>query len=311
MKKINILRFEKYTIFPSRLLTYIALILLAIIILWPFLWMIGTSLKTADTVFEYPPKLLPKVVTWSNYSRVWNAIPLARGYANSLLIALVITFGQLVTCSMAAYAFSRLSFPGRNKVFFLYLATLMVPTNVTMIPIFMILRLIPEFLNSTFHTSIWTKDMYIGNIFIGKPLGLDSYFALIIPFCFSAYGTFLLRQFFMTIPQDFEDAAKIDGCNYFKIYLKIILPLSKPALATLATFTFMNAWKNYLWPLIIANSPKLMPLSVLLQWLQGLYTTDWTILMAGSVIVLFPVIIVFILNQRYFTKGMQMGTVAY
>lgn len=115
----------------------------------------------------------------------------------------------------------------------------------------------------------------------------------------------------MTIPKDFEDAAKIDGCNHFRIYWKIILPLSKPALATLATFTFMNAWKNYLWPLVIANSPKLMPLSVLLQWLQGLYTTDWTLLMAGSVIVLFPIVLVFIFNQRYFIRGIQLGAVTY
>lgn len=277
----------------------------------PFLWLIGTSLKSPDEVFEYPPRLLPKSAAWSNYTRVWNAIPFARGYANSLIISLIITFAQLITCSMAAYAFSRLRFPFRNKIFFLYLATLMVPTHVTMIPIFITLRLLPQFLNSLFNTNFWTKDLYIGKVFLGQPVGLDSYFALILPFCFSAYGTFLLRQFFMTIPQDFEDAAKIDGCGYFRIYLNIILPLSKPALATLATLTFMNAWKNYLWPLIIANSPKLMPLSVLLQWLQGLYTTDWTILMAGSVIVLFPIIIVFVLNQKYFTKGMQMGTMAH
>lgn len=290
---------------------YVLLIVFAVIIILPFIWMIGTSLKTPDSVFEYPPKLFPAKITWENYKAVWNAIPLARGYINSILISVIITLGQLITCSMAAYAFSRLQFPWRNKIFFLYLATLMVPTHVTMIPIFMTLRILPAALNSILNTNAWTRDLYIGNAFIGQPLGLDSYFALIIPFCFSAYGTFLLRQFFMTIPQDFEDAAKIDGCNYFRIYLKIILPLSKPALATLATFTFMNAWKNYLWPLIIANSPKLMPLSVLLQWLQGLYTTDWGMLMAGSVIVLFPIIIVFVLNQRYFTKGMQMATVAY
>jgi multiple sugar transport system permease protein len=273
--------------------------------------MIGTSLKPSESVFEYPPKLFPSKIIFNNYKSVWKAIPLARGYINSLFISVVITLGQLITCSMAAYAFSRLKFPLRNKIFFLYLATLMVPTHVTMIPVFMILRILPSALNSIFNTNIWAKDLYIGNTFIGQPLGLDSYFALIVPFCFSAYGTFLLRQFFLSIPQDFEDAAKIDGCSYFNIYLKIIIPLSKPALATLSTFTFMNAWKNYLWPLIIANNPKLMPLSVLLQWLQGLYTTDWAILMAGSVIVLFPIIVVFVFNQRYFTKGLQLATVAY
>lgn len=295
----------------KKALTYLILTILAIIILLPFIWMIGTSLKEPGKVFEYPPRLLPDKVIWANYVRVWKTIPLLRGYINSLFISFTITFGQLLTCSLAAYAFARLRFSGRNKIFFLYLATLMVPTHITMMPIFILIRLLPEFLNSIFHTNLWTSGLYMGSSYVGKPIGIDSYFALIIPFCFSAYGTFLLRQFFMTIPQDFEDAAKIDGCSHFRIYLKIILPLSKPALATLATFTFMNAWKNYLWPLVIANNPNLMPLSVLLQWLQGLYTTDWPLLMAGSVIVLFPVIIVFILNQKYFVRGIQTGTVTY
>lgn len=295
----------------KKLLIYLLLTSIAIIILLPFIWMAGTSLKEAGSVFEYPPRWWPEKAVWSNYVRIWKVIPLLRGYMNSLFISISITLGQLITCSLAAYAFSRLNFRGRDKVFFLYLATLMVPTHVTMIPIFMLIRLLPQFLNSIFRTGAWTSELYIGNLYLGKPAGIDSYFALIIPFCFSAYGTFLLRQFFMTIPQDFEDAAKIDGCSSFRIYLKIILPLAKPALATLATFTFMNAWKNYLWPLVIANNPRLMPLSVQLQWLQGLYTTDWPLLMAGSVIVLFPVILVFIFNQRYFTRGIQVGTITY
>ena len=290
----------------KKIFIYLSLIIISIIIILPFLWMISTSLKDQTAVFEYPPKLLPEKPIWENYLRVWKAIPLARGYVNSLFISLTITFGQLLTCSLAAYAFSRIKFPGRNKIFFLYLATLMVPTHVTMIPVFMLIRLLPEFLNNLFGTNFWTSSLYIGNIYVGKPLGIDSYFALIVPFCFSAYGTFLLRQFFLTIPPDLEDAAKMDGCNHFLIYSKIILPLSKPALATLATLTFMKAWKNYLWPLVIANSPSLMPLSVMLQWLQGLYTTDWALLMAGSFTVLFPIIIVFIFNQKYFIKGIQM-----
>lgn len=296
--------FNKFTL-------YLVLAILALITLLPFLWMIGTSLKEQGSVFEYPPKLWPAKLIWVNYSRAWKAVPFFRGFANSLFISLSITFGQLITCSMAAYAFSRLRFIGRDKIFFLYLATLMVPTHVTMIPIFILIRVLPEFLKSIINTDIWTNDIYIGNLFLGKPLGLNSYFALIIPFCFSAYGTFLLRQFFLVIPQDFEDAAKIDGCTHLRIFFNIILPLSKPALATLATFTFMNAWKNYLWPLVIASSPDLMPLSVLIQWLQGLYTTDWTLLMAGSVIALLPIILVFIFNQRYFTKGLHTATVTY
>ena len=296
---------------PSKLFIYLFLIIVGIIILLPFLWMIATSLKEPGTVFEYPPRWFPQKITWENYKRAWQIVPFGRGYTNSFFISISITLGQLLTCSMAAYAFSRLRFPGRDKIFFLYLATLMVPYHVTMIPVFILIRLLPELLNSVFHTQFWSCDLYIGNIYLGKPLGLDSYFALIIPSCFSAYGTFLLRQFFMTIPEDLVDAARIDGCNHFRIYTKIILPLSKPALATLATLTFMNAWKNYLWPLIIANNPKLMPLSVLLQWFQGLYTTDWTLLMAGSILVLFPIVIVFVLNQRFFVRGIQVGTVNF
>ena len=212
---------------------------------------------------------------------------------------------------MAAYAFARLKFPGRNKIFFLYLATLMIPYHVTMIPVFILIKLLPEILNSITNTSFWSSDLYLGNFYLGKPLGLDSYFALIVPSCFSAYGTFLLRQFFMKIPEDLVDAAKIDGCSHFQIYSKIILPLSKPALATLATLTFMNAWKNYLWPLLVANNPKLMPLSVLMQWFQGLHATDWTLLMAGSILVLFPIAIIFIINQRFFIKGIQLGNLTY
>lgn len=299
------LRFEK------RIFSYLILIGISLIFIIPFLWIFSTSLKDPGTVFEFPPKLIPNPIVWENYTRAWNAIPFARGYFNSIFIALSVTLGQLLTCSMAAYAFARLKFPGRDTIFFLYLATLMVPTHVTMIPVFIIIRMLPQGLNAFFNTDFWSTPLYIGNTYIGKPLGLDSYFALIIPHCFSAYGTFLLRQFFMTIPDDLEHAAKIDGCTYPRIYFSIILPLAKPALATLATFTFINSWKNYMWPLIIANDTRLMPLSVLLQWFQGLHTTDWTLLMAGSLLVLLPVTIIFSLNQRFITKGIQGGIVIY
>lgn len=289
----------------KKLLICFLLIIITIITILPFFWMVTTSLKEPGTIFTYPPRWLPNNFIWHNYKLAWEAVPFGRGYINSIFIALAITFGQLATCSLAAYAFARLKFPGRDKIFFLYLATLMVPFHITMIPIFMLIRLLPAALNNLFNTQFWSTPLYLGNFYLGRPLGLDSYFALIIPSCFSAYGTFLLRQFFMTIPNDFESAAKMDGCNYFGIYLKIILPLAKPALATLATFTFMNAWKNYLWPLIVVNDTRMMPLSILLQWFQGLHTTNWTLLMAGNLIALVPIVIVFLLNQRYITSGIQ------
>jgi multiple sugar transport system permease protein len=197
-------------------------------------------------------------------------------YINSLLVAVVVTFGQVFTSSLAAYAFARLQFPGRDKVFLGYLATLMIPVVVTMIPVFILLRQLG-----------W----------------IDSYKALIFPAMFSAYGTFLLRQFFLTIPTDLEDAARIDGCGAFGIYWNVILPLSKPALATLTTFVFLGSWNNYMWPLIVINSTSKKTLPIALQSFQGLYTTEWTLLMAASLLVLLPVLIVFIFNQRFFVRG--------
>jgi multiple sugar transport system permease protein len=265
----------------------------------------------ARTFTEVPPNQLIQdrkiKIHWGNFPRAWKAIPFARGYINSLFITLVATFGQVLTSSMAAYAFARLRFPLRDKLFMAYLSTLMIPGVVTLIPVFILLKVMPELLNSLFNTSWWTSDLFIGSHYVGKPIGIDSYFAMIMPGLFSAYGTFMLRQFFMSIPEDLEDAAKIDGCSLFGIYTRIILPLSKPALATLVTFTFMGQWKNFMWPLIVANSEEMMPLPVLLTSFKGLYGTDWTLLMAGSLIVLAPMILVFIFAQKYFVEGIQLG----
>ncbi len=246
-------------------------------------------------------------IEWSNYTRAWKAIPFGRGYINSLILTLSVTIGQVVTSSMAAYAFARLNFPGRDKLFMAYLSTMMIPGVVTLIPVFILLKLMPELLNQLFHTTWWSSDLYLGSHYVGKPIGIDSYFAMIMPGLFSAYGTFMLRQFFMGIPEDLEDAAKIDGCSLFGIYYRIILPLSKPAIATLVTFTFMGQWKNFMWPLIVANSEEMMPLPVLLASFKGLYSTDWTLLMAGAIIVLAPMIIVFVSAQKYFVEGIQLG----
>ncbi|MFC2149679.1 carbohydrate ABC transporter permease [Candidatus Auribacterota bacterium] len=246
-------------------------------------------------------------IVWSNYIRAWKAIPFGRGYVNSLILTLCVTIGQVVTSSMAAYAFARLQFPFRDQLFLGYLSTLMIPAVVTLIPVFILFKVMPDFFNAVFHTTFFTNDLYVGKFYVGKPIGIDSYFALIMPGLFTAYGTFMLRQFFMGIPVDLEDAAKIDGCSLFGIYLRIILPLSKPALATLVTFTFMGQWKNFMWPLIVANSQEMMPLPVLLAAFKGLYSTDWSLLMAGGIIVLVPMIVVFVTCQKYFVEGIQLG----
>ena len=212
----------------------------------------------------------------------WLAVPMGRFFLNSLLVAAAVTFGVVFSSSLAGYAFARLRFPGRDKLFLGYLATMMIPGAVTMIPLFILMRQLG-----------W----------------VDSYAALIVPAMFSAYGTFMLRQFFMSIPRDLEDAAAIDGCGLFGIYWRIILPVSKPALATLTTFTFMGQWNNFLWPLVVTNSPEKMTLPVGLQYFMGLHGTDYALLMAGSVTAILPVLALFLFSQRFFIRGIQLGAI--
>lgn len=217
---------------------------------------------------------------WGNYPDAWKEINLLKLYLNSIFVAIVGTFGQVLTSAMAAYAFARLNFPGRDKFFFGYLATMMIPGSVTMIPVFVIM----------------------------KSLGwINSYQALIIPGMFSASGTFLLRQFFMGLPSELEDAAKIDGCSYVGIWRQVIIPLSKPALATLTTFTFIGFWGSYMWPLIVTITEDLRTLPIGLKYFVGLHATNYTQLMAGSMIALIPVLVIFIFNQRYFVEGIKLS----
>ena len=280
----------------AKIALYIILSFGAISMLIPFLWMVVTSIKQPDEVFaagggiQWLPKHLflhDTVVNgtkvrawWGNYPDAWNEINLLRLYLSSIFVAAVGTFGQVLTSSMAAYAFARLQFPGRDKLFFAYLATMMVPGSVTMIPIFVIMK----------HLH-W----------------INTYQSLIIPGLFSAYGTFMLRQFFMGLPADLEDAAKIDGSGYFGIWARVILPLSKPALATLTTFTFMGFWGSYMWPLVVTITEEMRTLPIGLKFFVGQHATNYTQLMAGSVIALIPVLLLFIFNQRYFVEGIKLS----
>lgn len=258
---------------------YLLLTVVGVLMVMPFVWMLSTSLKDAGAVFSYPPQWIPNPVVWQNYVSAWNSAPFGRFFFNSMFVACGVTFGQVFTSSLAAYAFARIEFPGRDRLFFVYLGTMMIPGQVTMIPVFSILKQIG-----------W----------------LDTYKALIIPAIFTAYGTFMLRQFFLTIPKELEEAAVMDGFNRWEIYYKIILPLSKPALATLSTFVFLGSWNEFMWPLIVTSSLEMKTLPVGLQAFQGMYSTDWTLLMAASTIVLIPVLIVYMFNQRFMTKGIVM-----
>lgn len=264
---------------------YVFLIIGGATMVLPFLWMLSTSLKSYASVFIFnisDVKWLPDPVYWKNYIDVWKVVPFARFYLNSIFVVCCVTFGQVITSASAAYAFARLRFPGRDKIFFAYLATMMIPGSVTMIPVFALMR-----------SFGW----------------IDTYKALIIPAIFSAYGTFLLRQFFMTIPRDLEDAAKIDGCSLWGIFWRVIMPLSNTAIATLTIFVSLGNWVSFMWPLLVTNSIEKRTLPVGLAYFQELYQyaqPDWGLLMAGSLITMVPVIIIFLFNQRFFVEGIKL-----
>jgi multiple sugar transport system permease protein len=275
---------------------YAVLTLGAVTMLVPFVWMAVTSIKQPSEVFAAGGgiKWLPEHffwrdtmvngekirAWWGNYPDAWNEINILRLYLSSIFVAAVGTFGQVLTSAMAAYAFARLRFPGRDKLFFAYLATMMIPGSVTMIPVFVIMKRLH-----------W----------------IDTYQALIIPGLFSAYGTFMLRQFFMGLPTELEDAAKIDGSGHIGIWMRVILPLSKPALATLTTFTFMGFWGSYMWPLVVTITEPLRTLPIGLRYFVGQHATNYTQLMAGSMMAVIPVLLLFIFNQRYFVEGIKLS----
>jgi multiple sugar transport system permease protein len=259
---------------------HVLLYVLALLTVAPFLWMVLTSFKELSEIFSYPPTWWPERFTTENYVDAFAAAPFGRFYANSLFVAVTVTLGQLVTCSMAAYAFARMQFRGRDVLFYLFLGTMMVPAHVTMIPSFMILH--------------W--------------LGLiDSYGALILPGLASAFGTFLLRQFFLTLPKELEEAAFIDGCGRFRVLWQVILPLSRPALATLAVFTFMGVFNDFLWALVVINSQELYTVQLGLAIFRDRYSTEWGPLMAGSVAATLPILLLFFVAQKHFIQGIALS----
>jgi arabinooligosaccharide transport system permease protein len=252
----------------------------ALLTLAPFAWMVLTSLKRSDEVFRVPIAALPEHPLWSNYARAVTVVPFSRGVGNTLILVLPPLVVGLLATALAAYAFARLRFPGRELLFGILMGTMMIPGAVTMVPLFILFR----DLN-------W----------------LDTYRPLILPACFGgAYGIFLLRQFFRTLPGELEEAARIDGCNPLQTFLLVILPLSKPGLATLAVFGFMGGWNDFMGPLIYLNSGEKFPLSLVLAEFQSLYYTDWTLVMAASVLSSLPVILLFLFCQRYFIEGIAL-----
>jgi multiple sugar transport system permease protein len=261
-----------------KFLRYVLLAGVAVLMVGPFLWMVSTSMMDQSDIFRVPPRWLPAEFNLKNYRAIMDVLPLGRMFLNSFTIALSATVGQLLSCALAAYAFARMKVRGRSFLYFVLMATMMVPPQVTMIPVFLIM----------------------------KALGwIDTLYALIVPAFFGgAFGTFLLRQFFSTIPQDLEDAARIDGCGRFRIFWRIILPLSRPALVTLALFTFMTYWNDLLGPVIYLSSVGKATLTIGLANLQSdVLTTRYDLLMAGSVLSVLPILVLFIAGQRWFVRG--------
>lgn len=264
-----------------RLLLHAIIWLGGVMMVLPFLWMLSTSLKSQGEAMVYPPQWIPNPIHWSNYVDVVQSFPFATYAFNSLKIAIIGTFGQLVSTSLAAYAFARMNFPGRNLIFVVLLSTLMVPGQVTMIPTFIL-----------FNALGWVNTHY--------PLMAPAWFG-------GAFGAFLIRQFFLTVPKEYDDAAAIDGAGHVAIFLRIYLPLAKPVLATLALFTFMNHWNEFLLPVIYLTDPKKLTLTVGLSTFRQQYSTLYHYLMAGTLLSIIPIFILFVLLQQYFVRGIVMS----
>ncbi len=261
----------------SKALVHVILILGAIVLLLPLAWMLSTSLKDLGAVLILPPKWIPDEIRWTNYIDVFTVTPFARFIFNTSVITLLSVLGKILSCSIVAFAFARLRWRGRNTVFIIMLATLMLPPQVTLIPQFVIYRELK-----------W----------------IDTFLPLILPHWFGGpFATFLLRQYFMTLPQELDDAARIDGASYFGIYWRIILPLGKPALAAVAIFTFNGTWNDFLGPLIYLHSQENYTIQMGLRMFQDQYYTSWNLLMAASLIAMIPVVLIFFFAQRYFIQG--------
>ena len=257
---------------------YGTLALGAAAMLLPFFWMLSTSLDAPSEVFRFPPVWLPRHPLWSNYADAVRAAPFGRFFLNSLFVSCAITVGQLASASLAAFALARREFPGRRLIFGFFIATLLIPGEITIIPAYLIVR-----------TFRW----------------VDTYYALIVPFLSTGFGVFLLHQAFLTVPREFEEAAAIDGATGLQFLARILLPVSRPALGALGLLTFIGAWNSYLWPLIVTNRAEMRPVQVGLRYFMDADLGNrWPQLMAASALVVVPVVVVFLVVQRQFVQGL-------
>lgn len=262
-----------------KIVAHLVLLLGAITMLVPFIWMLSSSVKSLGEVFVFPPTLFGEKIVWENYTKISSRFDYLAYFLNSVKVSAWVVVFQVFTSATAGYVFAKLNFKGRDKIFTLYLATMMIPFHVTVI------------------TNFLQMSMY----------GLvNTLWSLMLPASVSAFGTFLMRQFFVTVPNELIEAATIDGCNPFKTFLQICFPMAKPTIATLSIFCFMNVWNDYFTPLIYINDSRKYTLPLGLASMKGMYSTDWPVLMASSVISVLPVLIAFLFAQDAFVKGVMM-----
>lgn len=269
--------------------SHIILFFISILALFPFLWLISTSLKGIDeNIFSYPPTFIPTDFTFNNYIGVWGKVDFLKYFFNSFIVAFFTVVMNLLFSSMAAYPLARMEFNGKKITFFAILATIMIPFQAIMLPIYLIIL----------------KLNLVDTI---SPI--NGYLGLILPFAVSAFGIFLMRQAFITIPKELEEAAIIDGCNSVQIFFKVLLPLVKPTLTVLAIFTFIGSWGEFLWPSIVLTEEKMFTLPVGINNLQGIFSANWRYIAAGSIISIIPIIIFFLSLQKYFVSGENEGAI--
>ncbi len=266
----------------SKILLYILLIFIAIITVGPFLWLLGTSLKSAsESVYGYPPKLIPEKITFSNYTKAMEGFPFFKYLLNSIFVSLITVISNVIISSLAGFALARIDFKGKNIIFILILSTMIVPFQMLMIPLYELCIL----------------------------LGIEnSYIGLAVPHLVTAFGIFIMRQGFLKIPKELDESAFIDGASAFTVWRKILLPVVKPSIVTLAIFSFVSSWGDFLWPLIIVNNEKYFTLPLGVNKLNGIFVADMKIISSGAILSVIPMLIVFLSLQKYFISGATEGS---
>ena len=250
----------------------------------PYIWMFATSVKSQADVYAWPPNIIPTDIHWENFVRIWQETNLPRAFLNSVFVSTAATAINVIFSSLAAFAFARLDFPGKNKLFMVVLATMMVPASLMVIPLFSMMRNVP---------------------FAGPDGWLNSYFGLILPVSVTGFAIFLMRQYYLSIPKELDDQAAIDGCNKFQIYWKIILPLSKPVIGLVVVFSFLSHWNEYLWPLTVARSDEMYTIQIALASFQTQYNVEWPLLMAGATTAALPMILLYFMLQPLFEESLS------